>query len=485
VVRLEDGRVLRCARTFFIGRDSACEVCIQDSQVSRRHAQVSFEQGEWSIRDLQSSNGIFVGGEPVESAPIGRGLSLTLGLDGPLLRIEPEKSAAGPTAPRRPSEPAPAGEPGTLEEYADHYLREDEGPAGVHTMMIRKAFQQQQALQKQRRRQVISLLTFMVCSMAAFAVYQRYQIASQERKIAAHREDMQNIFYIIKEQDLAIARIELKPSASSAESSRNLLELRNKRREIEERYNRGIAELYDRQLSRKDRLILKVTRTFGECDIAAPPEYIKEVTAYIDKWRTGNRFKKAVKRAQDNDYVSTIVNEFTANGLPPQFFYLGMQESDFNPRAVGHPTRWGIAKGMWQFIPDTGRTYGLAIGPLKASSDYDPADARFDWRQATGAAARYVKSMYATDAQASGLLVIASYNWGERRVIDLLKEMPSNPKERNFWKFLERYRGRVPDETYNYVFYIVAAAVIGEDPAEFGIDAPNPLQAVSQTAPVS
>ena len=41
---------------------------------------------------------------------------------------------------------------------------------------------------------------------------------------------------------------------------------------------------------------------------------------------------------------------------------------------------------------------------------------------------RYVKNIYATDAQASGLLVMASYNWGEHRVIDLLRTMPDEPE---------------------------------------------------------
>ena len=92
---------------------------------------------------------------------------------------------------------------------------------------------------------------------------------------------------------------------------------------------------------------------------------------------------------------------------------------------------------MWQFIPETGERYGLAIGPLVKFRRPDPADDRSNWEKATVAAARYIKEIYATDAQASGLLVMASYNWGEGRVIKRLKQMPANPRERNFWKLLE------------------------------------------------
>ena len=53
--------------------------------------------------------------------------------------------------------------------------------------------------------------------------------------------------------------------------------------------------------------------------------------------------------------------------------------------------------------------------------------------------------------------------------------MPPNPRERNFWKLLERYRERVPKETYDYVLSIVSAAVIGENPRLFGFNFDNPL----------
>src|SRR6187200_1051377 len=89
VVRLTAGRILRYSRPFHIGRDSECEVRLQDAQVSRRHAEVFIARGQWSIRDLQSSNGLFVDGHAVQSSAIGEGVSVTLGADGPSLRIEP------------------------------------------------------------------------------------------------------------------------------------------------------------------------------------------------------------------------------------------------------------------------------------------------------------------------------------------------------------------------------------------------------------
>ena len=179
--------------------------------------------------------------------------------------------------------------------------------------------------------------------------------------------------------------------------------------------------------------------------------------------------------SQSKGYTRKIADAFQKQNLPPQFFYVALQESDFNEVASGPPTRWGYAKGMWQLIPDTAKRYGLAIGPLAAYPRPDPADDRHKWEKATDAASRYIKEIYSTDAQASGLLVMASYNWGEQRVINMIRTLPENPRERNFWKLLARYRDKVPNETYNYVLSIVSAAVIGENPRLFGFGFDNPL----------
>jgi len=130
---------------------------------------------------------------------------------------------------------------------------------------------------------------------------------------------------------------------------------------------------------------------------------------------------------------------------------------------------------MWQFIPETAVKYGLKIGPLADLRRPDPSDDRHHFEKATHAAAQYIKDLYSTDAQASGLLVMASYNWGEDKVIPLIRSMPANPRERNFWRLLSAHRDQIPRETYDYVFYIVSAAVIGENPRLFGFDFDNPL----------
>jgi hypothetical protein len=212
---------------------------------------------------------------------------------------------------------------------------------------------------------------------------------------------------------------------------------------------------------------------FGECDVTMPPEFKEKVAEYIQRWKTTGRLQRAVDRANRNAYTKTIVEEMTGSGLPALFYYLALQESNFNVRIVGPPTRFGIAKGMWQFIPKTAGRYGLKTGPQVEDPTYDPEDERHHFQKSTQAAARYLRDLYQTDAQGSGLLVLACYNWGEWRVLPIVQRMPENPRERNFWNLL--VKAKVPEETYGYVFSIVSAAVIGENPKLFGFDFDPPL----------
>ena len=114
-----------------------------------------------------------------------------------------------------------------------------------------------------------------------------------------------------------------------------------------------------------------------------------------------------------------------------------------------------------------------------SSDDLVPRDERFDFAKATDAAAKYIHDLYKTEAQASGLLVFASYNWGQTNVRKLINSMPNDPRERNFWQLLKKHGDKIPRETYDYVFYIISAAVIGENPKLFGFNFDNPFADLS------
>jgi hypothetical protein len=288
------------------------------------------------------------------------------------------------------------------------------------------------------------------------------------------RAQAEELFYSIKSLDVSIANLELQLAASGDSAAlATVRRSRADRREMERNYDQYVTRYYGRNLDEEERAILRVTRLFGECELAAPEDYLRQVKAYIRSWQSTGRFARGIALAQQRGYIRHIAKEFQAQNLPAQYLYLALQESNFDAFASGQRTSWGIAKGMWQFIPDTGQRYGLKIGPLVKQGVPDPDDDRHKWDRATTAAARYIKDLYSTDAQASGLLVMASYNWGEGNVIRMVRSLTPNPRERNFWKLQARYR--LPDETYKYVFSIVAAAVIGENPRGFGFQFDNPL----------
>ena len=114
-----------------------------------------------------------------------------------------------------------------------------------------------------------------------------------------------------------------------------------------------------------------------------------------------------------------------------------------------------------------------------------PGDERHDFEKSTEAAADYLQEIYITLAQASGLLAMASYNWGEGRVVPRLNdlpgleavdEVPETPQARSYWNFLREYEAQMPEQTKDYVLKIFAAAVIGENPRLYDFNFDNPLK---------
>jgi pSer/pThr/pTyr-binding forkhead associated (FHA) protein len=477
-----DQRTLTFRQSFRIGRTDESELCIKNEYVSRAHASINFENGQWCVRDLGSSNGIFVDGKRVESAAVAQALTFRLGIAGPIVALEVEKPKPEPPKIDPPKvEPPKVTQPKVVQppsatmvhRIEERYFTKTAGnqPVGEHTMMVQLAFQQVQKKQKLQYGKIMAGLVVLVLAAGAYAFYEHQQVRQQKAMA-------ENLFYTMKSLDVDIANIQgLVMNTQSAQGLAEIRKYRSRRKEMERSYDQFLSTLrvYNPKMTEQDRLLLRVARIFGECEIDMPPGFVTEVQNYIKKWQSSARLRNAIRTAKEKGYTSTIAQELLAQGLPPQFFYLALQESDFDPYISGPMTRLGIAKGMWQFIPQTAEKYGLHVGPLADLRRPDPGDDRHHWDRATKAAAHYLKDIYSTDAQASGLLVMASYNWGEDRVVPLIRSMPANPRDRNFWSLLAKYGNKVPDETYGYVYYIFSAAVIGENPRLFGFDFDNPL----------
>jgi membrane-bound lytic murein transglycosylase D len=460
-------------RSFRIGRDDDCEIQIQSPGISRRHAEVLCEDGVWRLKDLDSANGIYFQGRRVSDVPLEGEVTAELGLRDAVLTFV----AIGTGTPSPGAGATVVEKPPSVTEYVQHYFdTKAEGPVGQRTRMIREAFKVVD--KKKRMRYGVAILGILAVTAAiSIYTYLQHQELQRQKKIA------EQIFYNMKSLELEISRLQTQADGTGDQQTQEELSgYRRQQNAMLRNYDRFLEEIEfyeDRHWTPKDRAILRVARIFGECELTMPDEFREKVYEYIDKWRTTNRLQQAIRRAKANGWDSIVGDIMLRYHLPPQFFFLGLQESSYDPKTIGPKTRFGIAKGIWQFIPATALRYKLQVGPLVELPRFDPRDERFTFDKATDAAARYIRDIYNTEAQASGLLVIASYNWGERNVRSLVRRLPENPRERNFWQLLERYGKKIPKETYDYVFYIVSAAVIGEDPQLFGFDFDNPLEAVT------
>lgn len=456
--------------SFSIGRSDECQIQIDDGVVSRVHLEILNEKGKWLLLDKYSSNGTFLNGSRTDRAEIKNATTVVLGSNGPILIFTFEKPDVSSLVTEQ------AQDDPSVTKYIKRYFEEsgDDRPVGQHTKLMREAFQVVSKKQTSKYLKIIIAVAGLALLFGAYSVYQH--IKENEQKQLA-----ETIFYDMKALDLEIAALrENLANTNDPTITKALEKFDERRKQLEENYEKLVEDLGVYDLNEVDKLIVKTARIFGECEFGVPQGFIQEVKSYIEKWKSTKRYEKALERAKQNGYTQLISNYFIRNRLPKQFFYLAMQESDFIEERVGPSTRYGYAKGIWQFIPETGKRYGLKIGEYSEQNVYDAGDDRFNLPKATSAAASYIKDIYTTDAQASGLLVMASYNWGEHRIINLIRTMPENPRERNFWKLLEKYRDKIPDETYNYVFYIFSAAVIGENPKLFGFDFDNPLEDAGQ-----
>ena len=148
-------------------------------------------------------------------------------------------------------------------------------------------------------------------------------------------------------------------------------------------------------------------------------------------------------------YDSMIYAQLQQMGMPKDLIYLALVESGFKVKAYSRAK----ASGMWQFIPETGKRYGLEV-------DYW-VDMRRNPEKATMAALKYLNRLH--DEFNDWLLAMAAYNCGEGRVRRLVKEMMADTL-RDSTKAVTYWELELPKETMRYVPRILAAMVIGHFP---------------------
>jgi membrane-bound lytic murein transglycosylase D len=151
-------------------------------------------------------------------------------------------------------------------------------------------------------------------------------------------------------------------------------------------------------------------------------------------------------------YMYHIVEEVERRGLPTEIVLLPIIESAFNPQAYSH----AHASGMWQFIPSTGKNFGLQQDWL--------TDNRRDVLLSTNAALDYLTKLYGMFN--SWELAFAAYNCGEGCVGRAIQKNQRLGLPTDFAKL------KLPNETRAYVPKLLAVKNIILSPASYGIMLP-------------
>lgn len=163
------------------------------------------------------------------------------------------------------------------------------------------------------------------------------------------------------------------------------------------------------------------------------------------KWYARNQRYMARVSERAQRYLFHIVTELEKRQMPQELALLPIVESAFDPFAYSH----GRASGMWQFIPATGKNFGL-----QQNWWYD---GRRDVIASTEAALKYLSYLHRR-FDGDWLLALAAYNAGEGNVSKAIRRNKRAGKPTDFWSL------SLPKETRAYVPQLLALAKVVKDP---------------------
>jgi len=157
--------------------------------------------------------------------------------------------------------------------------------------------------------------------------------------------------------------------------------------------------------------------------------------------------------AQSSEYLYLVLDEVERRGMPAEIALLPMVESGYNPAAVSP----GKAAGLWQFLPQTARNFGL-----KLTQSYD---GRHDVLASTKAALDYLEhlgDMFGGD----WLLALTAYNTGEGTLQRWIEQNRRQGKSTDFESL------PIPPQTRRYIPRLMAMRSVIENPRRHGVELP-------------
>lgn len=188
--------------------------------------------------------------------------------------------------------------------------------------------------------------------------------------------------------------------------------------------------------------------------------YNEVVRTYINRYVDGSGLMSRVL-ARAKYYFPMIEEELLKAGLPVELRALAVVESALVATAV---SRVG-ATGLWQFMPPTGKAYGLEINSM--------VDERYDPVKSTKAACKHLKYLY--DLYNDWSLALAAYNCGQGNVNKALARAGGNPQSfwDVYWFLPSETRGYVPAfiaASYAYIYHQAHNITSAEPPLPIAVD---------------
>ena len=179
--------------------------------------------------------------------------------------------------------------------------------------------------------------------------------------------------------------------------------------------------------------------------------------------------KIAAGLSRSGRYLPMIHQVFAEEGLPQDLAMIAFIESSFLPHARSPKS----AHGIWQFMPRTGRQYGLKSNGI--------VDERSDPEKATRAAAKYL--VYLHEIFEDWYLAMAAYNAGEGKILRAMDRTGAH----DFWDLART--NAIRKQTQNYVPAFLAAVLISKNPEHYGfevvLEPPLEFETVRLERPVS
>lgn len=493
-----------------IGRDrSVCPVYADpdaDPSISRVHARVWFDGRRWQIKDEHSANGIRVGGGVVSHALLEHGtvveLSPTVALRFEIAEITPvglDGTAVLSAAVRPAKEGRSVDRTGEFQAeptiYGNGGFEGDQLTSPPAKRRRKKPSGAVQQELKMYRLLVICLAVILLMVGGTWlgreAQLKRTRLALLARSAAAVEAASSAVFsakasddWMNREEEVVTVDdqgekvvtkeiVRYLPEEKKAERLSAIEELMAAA-EAETAFSKKTGEEIFAQNLSKDPFEAHVQQLMGELtgtptNMRVPDGFLSIVKSKVgDKLRSRHKGRWSARdaycrlkgiRSELEETLTTQVAALQARRgdselagrqgkIVKDLIFVAWVESQYIPTQCSH----AAARGMWQFIPSTGRRFGLrAEGSL---------DERCNWRKATVAAAGYFDFLL-RQFKGYPFLALAAYNAGENRVGKVLKN-PKVPKHlANFYGFTAA--GVLPDETRKYVPSIVASAFIGNN----------------------